>query len=427
MKSLAGLLSIGLGIALLTACNKQEPTNPQEEKGSGSALIHLPELPAGYLAKKTKAIHTALFRLRITSAATGVVTTKNWELGVPQSQEAVVVNGIPAGNSVFYGQLLLDGKVTHEGLDSAYIAGNKTTDVYLYLRDIRDGNARICVVVEGMPMPLYCGSQDSSFYPDLNGCWRATVTSYADTTDNAMSGRLEILQSDSSLQAELIWPNGLHDTSVGIVSRSGNVYFNADGGAAVWSFYGAVDSSGQYLSGDYKSIRAPYSGRLNATRTCNDTIPIDTLPVDTIPVDTLLPVDTTRVDTVVCPNGQVIYQIPGKYVSCPMDKDSAFTGCWLAYVISGNDTTNINMQIGSVGSATIVYAHYWDGYNDSAHAKISGNHISTGWLNSHQEFILDAVSDGIYSTLKGKFSDSAHKVSGIFVAWRRVCKDHVAY
>jgi hypothetical protein len=418
MKNIGTLLALGLGLALITGCNREDATKP-EETGTGSAKLLLPELPPNYLAKVAPGAKSAEFRLFIYVNGKTFLE-KRWNLSAPHD-EAVVITGIPSGsNRIFFGQLVLNDSVTHEGVDSVYIAGSQTTDVYLYLRDIRDGSARVCVVVEGMPEPVFCRHDSDTVsvsYPDLNGCWKAVLETQG-TIPPVLSAQLRILQSDSSLQGELIWPNGQHDTSLGFVSTSGQVNFMLDGQLATWGFYGSVDSSHTALDGYYKSLHDPYSGRLHAYRAyaCYDSIPIDTIPIDTL--------IEPPVDTVICPDGTVIYEFPGKYVSCPMIDTASFNGCWLAYIITGTgDTVNADLTLSQNGQSLTAFIHYWSGASDSSLGTVTGDHIMTGIRNVRQEFLIDAFSDAGHNYLKGKFSDVRNKVSGYFIAQRGLCRN----
>jgi hypothetical protein len=399
MKSIARILILGLGLSLMAACNREDATKPAERE-TGSAKLYLPALPAHYLAKKSAAAGQAEAKFRLSIYVEGKLFKQaSWGLDSASGTSSILVTDIPSGpNRVFFGELLLNDSVTHEGVDSVYIAGNKTTDVYLYLRDIRDGSAHICVVIEGMPEPLYCHSTDTTTPPpsfNLSGCWRASIMP-ADSMNPPVSAQLYILQMDSSLQAELIWPGGAHDTAVGFISATGWVRFRTDGGASVWSFDGLIDPTLTSIGGDYKtSARYPYAGYLTASRTygCYDSLPpIDSLPP---PIDSIPVFDSTNV-----------------------------SGCWLAYIINGGDTVNADLTLYQTGNSVEAVMRYWDGAADSSFGNMNDNTLTTGMRNVRQEFMIAATVDKSRSFMEGKFSDPSRHVTGMIRARRGLCRNN---
>jgi hypothetical protein len=273
------ILMIGTSLAAmgLWGCNRQDrsPTQVDEKGVTGSARIALPSLPAGYLADSAE---IAWFSLSITGPGMAPIL-KSWTLS-PDHSEPVIVQGIPAGSRNFHGRLVRvdplkgDTTVTHEGSDSAYIQSGAVAEVHLYLKAAGSGSAHVCVDVEGWPADPTCIVPPPPM--DVAGCYRIQVTKPGApaSPDTVIQGKLRLIARGDSLEGTVDW-GGRTDTSVGILTPDGTLYFQPGKGR----FYlkGHPDSLGFWGFFDDSSGIA---GSLRADAiSCEATVPGDTFLV----------------------------------------------------------------------------------------------------------------------------------------------------
>jgi hypothetical protein len=155
-----------LGFALVTfgifACNPENglPTTPKVNGPMGSARVMLPAIPENYLSKSAAGTK-AIFVLTVSGEN---MTTIQQSLSLePGQSDSLIITAIPSGYMrVFSGQLLKvnsttgDSSITHEGLTSAYVERNQTSNVYLYLSKKGNGSAHICVDIEDWSRDSTC-------------------------------------------------------------------------------------------------------------------------------------------------------------------------------------------------------------------------------------------------------------------------------
>jgi hypothetical protein len=275
-------LMIGFSAAALalSACDMQErsPTRSEPKAETGSARLALPKLPAGYLSDSGQ---KAWFSLSITGPGMDPIL-KTWSLS-GTTAPPVLVAGIPAGMRAFRGRLLRvdpgrgDTTVTHEGVDSAYIAHDSVTEVRLYLKDAVLGSAHVCVEVEGWPADPGCIAPPPPV-PGAAGCFTFQVAKpgpQGTRQDTLFRGRLRLDRTGGVLEAILDWGDGRMRRAEARVANDG-VLSTVPGGD--FTLKGHPDSSGFWGSFDDSLLGISGSVRADAAP-CDAPIPPDTVVV----------------------------------------------------------------------------------------------------------------------------------------------------
>ncbi len=289
----------GLACAIfgLFGCNQSErsATGPTVGAPMGSAMVRLPALPKDYLAK-TGAGTQALFVLSVSGEGMHPIR-KSWTL-YPGHLDSVVIAGIPSGISRnFTGQLFqldstgMDSTLTHEGIDSAYIEGNKTADIHLFIHKKNAGSAHVCITIEEWSSDTTCINSHPTLPIPSNvvGCWKFSVTrkGVAPNFDSVFTGKLIIRKWDSILTGSVTWKSGARDSATGYVLSNGShrVVFGSTPPYRQFSFDAILNSTGSSLCGVFSSPLRNIKGNFVATHTTCDTliVPIPRpIPSDTI-------------------------------------------------------------------------------------------------------------------------------------------------
>jgi len=149
----------------ISQCNQSQPVSNDNPGGTdGSAVVYLPQIPDGFLAKTFGS--NAIGELTLT------ITGPNMEPMIyswPTNEiptEPVTISGIPAGKGrVFSGQLINStGTLSHEGSSVVDIFAGKTVRVHLYLERVK-GDAIVTIEIEGLEPEL----------PSMEGCWNISL------------------------------------------------------------------------------------------------------------------------------------------------------------------------------------------------------------------------------------------------------------
>lgn len=238
MKKSANLLVGAFVLAWFMACVPEDKSSgPEIEEPAtyGEAEVLLPALPPGFLAKKAgDTLRPVEPMFILTISGNGMVTRKQaWSLG--STSHSVLVSNIPVGIRHFTGEIDLGGNITHADSVVAQIRSGETAMIRLKLGKV-GGSALICVEIEGVPLPEGCRPKVA--FPNLEGCW-----SFALPTDGFTRHSLRLFQKDGQIQAELVWSDGVRDTSRGIINSSGWVTLGLDDPMSTWYFSGRADTT----------------------------------------------------------------------------------------------------------------------------------------------------------------------------------------
>ncbi len=280
LKRLIGLLAVSL-LFLIGCQHDGSPVNSSPE-ATGEAEIILPDLQSAALQKSGAGANLG-FRLSV-EGRDGAVVTFSWKSSQLKGQP-LKVKGLPVGLDVkFTGQITQKEKVTHSGETYADVHKGLVAQVRLYLHKL-DGNAEVCVEVEGLPRPVNCLPPRPRV--DLNGCWGFGVLD----TSRSWYGQMHLIHNDTNLQAVITWPDTKRDTALGWV-RGYNLSTNLESGFNDFELQAGIDSlSSDTLTGYFRHFRRSIEGSFFASRSlCGDypgLPPIDS--VYTPPEDTLLP------------------------------------------------------------------------------------------------------------------------------------------
>ncbi|MFW5775010.1 MAG: hypothetical protein ACOCW2_01865 [Chitinivibrionales bacterium] len=197
---LRACIAIAVGAFLFTSCTDNQPVGAdiQTSGGTGEAVVQLPDIPEGFLAKRRDS--SMVFPRTLTLLITGYdmdTMVHRWSFdSMPDGP--VVIDGIAAGYPrIFEGYLTnSNGTVTHSGKVPVRIVANGTVNVHLTLDEIdHEGSAAVCIEIEGLPSS--CGRDtsttcyevalDSTYGPDgyLNG--HLKITTYGDSVFGELS------------------------------------------------------------------------------------------------------------------------------------------------------------------------------------------------------------------------------------------------
>jgi hypothetical protein len=265
-----------MGLLMLAACMQRENASmgpDTRDEAVGDAEIHLPALPQGFLQKSASVTDTLVEPNRavfvLTLSGNGMAPRReSWMLG-DSAPGPIKVTNIPVGLRSFKGELAIGGTVAYADSTWATVESGKTVTVHLRLRKT-SGNARVCVEIEGLPLPPGCTPIPR--IPDVSGCWKFLLP----VIDSSQEGMLSILQRDSLLEGYIRWPDGMEDTARGFVDAKRNVNFSSP--LSSWAFSGNVDTLGRVLLGRIVRTRVPsFSGIMTAHKgTClGDALQVD--------------------------------------------------------------------------------------------------------------------------------------------------------
>lgn len=205
MKTLRLMGIGGLVVASLIGCREGDtvgPTSPEIEEGFGSALVHLPSIPADFLAKSKTLAAEGMLVLTIDAPDMDLMRY-TWPVSrIPA--EPFVIDNIPVGaRRVFTGRLTNSGGLlTHEGKASAHITPWETVEVHLRLSMVTEGVAAVCVEIEGLPAPP-CAHHDcrrvmfKTRLPRPSGEWRVLAHTMADML-GGVPGTIEFLDGPAN-------------------------------------------------------------------------------------------------------------------------------------------------------------------------------------------------------------------------------------
>ena len=229
-KLLQPMVVSALCAGILFSCTHQEPLAVQStpDTGTGDAVIYLPEIPRGFLAKSL-ALQNQPNTLTLSVFGEAMDSIHYaWPVdSMPPSP--VIIHGIPARDSIIFEGALTNssGIVAYSGQTVTLMKTGEMINVHLYLHLLNTtGNASVCIEIEGLPSQCSHDTIDTQYpndttqYPNdtLLKCFHIDaldtlhlVEGAQDTVINLFTGDISLTITGSSAYGKLILPGNEGD------------------------------------------------------------------------------------------------------------------------------------------------------------------------------------------------------------------------